>query len=147
MKKIAKINKLNEMQFGVAGGAGDPTLAGTQYNVQGSYPGYVYTVLGFNDNLQQKPNNPSNEYYIHPGSRVTGVGLNNPDKRYTGNVISINRNENGEIICLCILAEKTSKIVTIRADENLELKIPKDNEQKGGIHTISPTHLDLTKRK
>lgn len=146
MKKIAKPNKLNEMQFGVAGGAGDPTLAGTQYNVQGSYPGYVYSVLGFNDALQQKPNNPSNEYYIHPGSRVRGAGFNNPDKRYTGIVNRIVKNENGEIICLYIIAEKTSKMVTIRADENLELLINKDNDQRGGIHTISPTHLDLSNR-
>ena len=146
MKKIAKINKLNEMQFGVAGGAGDPTLAGTQYNVQGSYPGYVYTVLGFNDNLQQKPNNPSNDYYIHPGSRIRGVGFNNPNKKYTGIVNRIVKDENGEIICLYVIAEKTSKMVTVRADDNLELLINKDTDQKGGIHTISATHLDLLNR-
>ena len=93
--------------------------------------GYMY--------LLQKKNQPPHEYYIHPGCLVRGVGFNNPDKKYTGRVNRIVKNENGEIICLYILTEKNSTMVTIKADDNLELLIKKSDEQKG-IHTIAPSY-------
>lgn len=152
MKKIAKTTNLNESTFAMYNGAGDPTLTGTQHNVQGSFPGYVYSVLGFNDTLQQKKNKPSTEYYIHPGCTVSGVGFNNPNKRYTGLVNRIFKDESGNIICLYVQAfsvedlrkpnkepKSTSEIVTVRVDDNLELKISKSEEQKG-LHTTAPSY-------
>jgi hypothetical protein len=139
MKKIANITKLNENSFAVAGGMADTTFGNPSHMVQGSFPGYTYTVLGFNDSLQQKPNKLSHEYYIHPGCLVRGVGFNNPDRTYTGTVNRIVKNESGEIVCLYILTQKTSKMVTIRADENLELLIQKGTEQKG-LHTFGSEH-------
>lgn len=138
MKKIATTH-INENSFAVAGGAGDPTLASSSYMVQGTFPGYTYQILGFNDKLQQKPNKTSNEYYIHPGCLVRGVGFNNPNKTYTGRVNRIVKNEMGEVVCLYILSQKTSKMVTVRADGNLELLIQKSEDQKG-VHTPSPSY-------
>ena len=57
---------------------------------------------------------------------VRGVGYNNPDKHYTGKVYRIVKDIKGEIIALYILSSKTSKFVTIRADDNLELLLPKE---------------------
>ena len=152
MKKIAKSKNINEAHYAMAGGAGDPTLAGAQYNVQGSFPGYVYSVLGFTDALQQKATKQTAEYYIHPGCIVSGVGYNNPNKRYTGLLNRIFKDESGNIVCLYVQAfeiedltkpnekpKSTSQIVTVRVDDKLELKIPKSEEQKG-LHVTTPTY-------
>ena len=138
MKKISKTH-INENVFAMSGGSGDPTLSSTSYIVQGNFPGYTYQILGFNDILQQKPNKPSHEYYIHPGCMVRGAGFNNPDKRYTGKVNRIVKNSDGEVICLYILTTKNSKMVSIRADENLELLINKADDQNG-IEKFSPSY-------
>lgn len=138
MRKIKKRN-INEHTFAMAGGAGDPTLASSSYMVQGTFPGYTYQVLGFNDHLQQKPNKPSNEYYIHPGCRVSGVGVNNPDKTYTGIIKKIIKNEKGEVVCIEIQNEKTATSVTIQADNNLKLLIPNEKDQKG-VHVSAPSY-------
>jgi hypothetical protein len=145
MKKIANITQLNENYFAVAGGMADTTFGNPSHMVQGNFPGYTYTVLGFSDALQQKANNPSNEYYIHPGCLVRGVGFNNPDKTYTGTVNRIVKNESGEIICLYILTQKTSKMVTIRADENLELLIQKGTEQKGLHNFAAQQNMNISR--
>jgi hypothetical protein len=137
MKK--KSTEINENALAIAGGIGDPTLASTSHMVQGSFPGYTYQVLGFNDTLQQKPNKPSNEYYIHPGCLVRGVGVNNPKKKYTGRVNRIVKDEKGVVVCLYILSQKNCKMVTIQADDNLELLIHKEEDQKG-IYTSTPQY-------
>ena len=143
---MKKVSNINEGQLAVAGGMADTTFGAPSHMVQGSFPGYTYTVLGFSDALQQKVNEPSNEYYIHPGSMVRGVGFNNPNKKYTGTVNRIVKDESGQIVCLYILASKTAKMVTVKADENLELLINKGDEQKG-LHTISASHnLNIANR-
>jgi len=118
-------------------GGMDNTLGAASFMVQGSDTGYVYAIKSFNDSLQMKPTDYQEEYFIHPGSRVRGVGFNNPDKHYTGKVNRIVRDEDGEIVCLYILAETTAKLVSIRADENLELLIPEKMDQIG-IYKPSP---------
>ena len=145
MKKIADTTKLNENNIAITGGMADTGFANPSHMVQGSFPGYTYTVLGFNDSLQQKPNKPSHEYYIHPGCLVRGVGFNNPDKTYTGHVNRIVKNEAGEIVCLYILVTKTSKMVTIRADENLELLIQKAQEQKGKVTFGAERNMNISR--
>lgn len=144
MKKIST-TKVNESHFAVSGGMADTTFGQPSHMVQGSFPGYTYTVLGFNDSLQQKPNEPSNEYYIHPGCLVRGSGFNNPDKTYTGKVNRIVKNEAGEIICLYILTVKNSKMVTIRADENLELLIQKGTDQKGLHNFATQQNMNISR--
>lgn len=138
------MNNINEdLLAGTFGGGLDNTLSPASYNVQGSYPGYVYSILPFNDTLQQKTNKPSNEYYIHPGCTVRGVGFNNPDKTYTGIVNRIVKNEKGEVILLYIQAFKTSKFVSIRADENLELIIHKNDNQIGIMNPPANYSLNI----
>lgn len=105
----------------------DPTLGGVSYNVQGS-PGYVYTIMNLNHDLEQKPNEIDDNYYIYPGCMVRGVGVNNRDLHYTGVVNRIVKNSNGEIQYLYIRCPKTNKMVTILADENLELIIHGEKE-------------------
>lgn len=130
--------------FGLPGGY-DNTMSPASYMVQGPTPGYTYNMLAFNDTLQQPKNKLSGEYYIHPGCTVRGAGYNNPDKTYTGVVNRIVKNGKGEVVCLYIQAFKTAKLVAIRADDNLELLIPKSVNQYGG-HKLSPsTNLDIGK--
>ena len=102
-----KVNALNENSFGAFGGGADPTM-GASYNVQGRGPGYVYSILPFNNSLQQKVNDPGNDdYYIYPGCLVRGVGYNNPSLHYTGIVNRIVKDSNGEVRFLYV---KTLKI-------------------------------------
>ena len=118
----------------------DPTLGGVSYNVQGT-PGYVYRILNLNHDLEQKPNKESKDYYVYPGCMVRGVGVNNRDLHYTGVVNRIVKNSDGEIQYLYIRCPKTNKMVTILADDNLELilnnkePVPKDP----GFH-ITPSY-------
>lgn len=104
----------------------DPTLGGVSYTVQRN-PGYTYQILPLTHDLEQKPNKVHNEYYIYPGCRVRGVGLKHPELHFTGKVHRIVKDENGVIRFIYIQSEKTNKMVTILADENLELLIPRTN--------------------
>ena len=133
MAKIRKNGRRNLNESVIMGGWGgmDNTLGAATFTVHGRDSGYVYAIKSFNDSLQMKPTEQDEEYFIHPGSRVRGVGYNNPDRHYTGKVNRIVRAADGEIVCLYILAETTSKLVSIRADENLELLIPEKTEQIG----------------
>lgn len=130
--------------FGLPGGF-DNTLSPASYTVQGKQPGYVYQMHSFNDTLQQKPNRVEYEYYIHPGSTVRGRGFNHGDKTYTGIVNRIVKNEKGEVICLYIQSFKTAKLVAIRADENLELLLPKSVDQYGGYRLATSDNLDIAR--
>ena len=140
---------LSESFFGggMIGGGFDNTLSPASYNVQGPDPGYTYQMLAFNDTLQQKPNRPDYQYYIHPGSLVRGVGCNNPDKHYTGVVQSIIKDYSGNVICLRILSRKTSKIVSIKADDNLELLIPKTSMQTGNYLSAAQHNISITNKQ
>jgi len=142
--------KINENWFsgGYMGpGLGmDWTLSPASYTVQGSGTGYVYALRTFDDSLQQKPNEPSFEYYIHPGDMVEGVGYNNPDKIYRGRVYRIVKGPNGEIVYLYILSSKTSKFVSIRPDDNLTLLIPKTPDQSGMFYPASSQNVEITNR-
>ena len=117
-----KITAINENSSGAFGGGLDPTM-GASYNVQGRGPGYVYSILPFNDSLQQKANDPGNEYYIYPGCLVRGAGYNNPKLFYTGIVNRIVKDGNGEVKFIYIKTLKTNRFVSISADDNLELII------------------------
>ena len=117
-----KITAINENSFGAFGGIADPTM-GVSYNVQGRGPGYVYSILPFNNSLQQKTNDPGNEYYIYPGCLVRGAGYNNPKWFYTGIVNRIVKDSNGEVKFIYIKTLKTNRFVSISADDNLELII------------------------
>lgn len=123
-----KVRKINENMFagGMFGPGADFTLSPASFNVQGSSTGYYYAIRHFDDTLQQKQDYNPEEYYIYPGCMVRGVGYNNSDKHYTGKVYRIVKDIKGEIIALYILSSKTSKFVTIRADDNLELLLPKE---------------------
>ena len=111
---------------GMFGPGADFTLSPASFNVQGSSTGYYYAIRHFDDTLQQKQDYNPQEYYVYTGCMVRGVGYNNPDKHYTGKVYRIVKDIKGEIIALYILSSKTSKFVTIRADDNLELLLPKE---------------------
>ena len=143
MEKTEKINE-NWFSGGYLGpGLGmDWTMSPASYTVQGSNTGYVYSLRTFDDSLQQKTNKYKDEYYIYPGCMVRGVGYNNPDKHYTGKVYRIIKNGKGEIIGLYILSSKTSKFVSIRADENLELLLPKETDQYG-LFNPTPSEMNL----
>ena len=117
-----KITAINENSFGAFGGGLDPTM-GASYNVQGRGPGYVYSILPFNDSLQQKANDPGNEYYIYPGCLVRGAGYTNSKLFYTGIVNRIVKDGNGEVKFIYIKTLKTNRFVSISADDNLELII------------------------
>lgn len=147
MKKRRNLNEsLNENWFsgGYMGpGLGmDFALSPASYTVQGNGTGYVYKMMTFDDTLQQKPNKPSNDYYIYPGCMVRGTGYNNPDKHYTGTVYRIMKNGMGEVIGIYILCSKTSRFVSIRADENLELLLPTEPEP-GGVFNPIPSEMSL----
>lgn len=146
MKKRRSINEalIAGAMFGLPGGY-DNTMSPASYMVQGPHPGYTYNMLAFNDTLQQPKNKPSNEYYIHPGCSVRGVGFNNPDKKYTGVVNRIVKNGKSEVVCLYIQTFKTAKIVAIRADDNLELLLPKNVAQYGGYKLSPSNDLDIGK--
>jgi hypothetical protein len=128
--------------FGLPGGF-DNTLSPASYTVQGKQPGYVYHMMTFNDTLQQPINKTNNEYYIHPGSTVRGRGYNHGDKTYTGVVNRIVKNEKGEVVCLYVQSFKTSKIVAVRVDDNLELLLPKNVDQYGGYHIAASDNLAI----
>lgn len=150
MEKKNKRRSINESTlisggYGAVGGGFDNTLSPASYNVQGRSPGYVYQVLPFTDELQQKPNPVCHEYYIHPGCTVRGVGFNNPDKHYTGLVNRIVKDTNGKVVCLYIQSFKTSKLVAVRADDNLELLIPKSVDQMGRYHMAASDNIDIAK--
>lgn len=144
MKKITTHNKLNESVFGLAGGGVDNTVGGASYMVQGKGPGYVYSILPFNDTLQQKTNKPCDDYYIYPGCKVRGVGVNNPDKHYTGIVNRIVKDSDGAIRFIYIKTLKTNRFVTIAADDNLELLLNTPKVDSTGTkfpeRPFSPSH-------
>lgn len=146
MEKRRNINEalVAGAMFGLPGGY-DNTMSPASYMVQGPFPGYTYNMLAFNDTLQQKKNKPSNEYYIHPGCTVRGVGFNNPNKTYTGVVNRIVKNGKSEVICLYIQTFKNAKIVAIRPDDNLELLIPKGVAQYGGYRLSPSSNLDISR--
>ena len=146
LKKRRSINESTLISGGygfVGGGGYDNTLSPASYNVQGKQPGYIYSILPMTDTLQQKPNKIEHQYYIHPGCTVRGVGFNNGDKHYTGVVNRIVKNEKGEVVCLYIQSLKTAKLVAIRADDNLELLIPKGLDQYGGYRLATSDNLDI----
>ena len=147
MERKRTRRRLNEDWFsgGTMFGPGlqDFTMGPATYTVQGSATGYVYSMKSFDDVLQQKPNRPSDEYYIYPGCRVRGVGYNNPKLHYTGKVYRILKNANGEVIGLYILCEKTSKIVSIKADDNLTLLLPKTPDPLGVYTMQTSSNMDL----
>ena len=123
MKRCMKYTRLNE---GL-----DPTLGMASYTVQGKGPGYVYSVHPLYHGLEQTKNEVDDTYYIHVGSIVRGTGHNNPSKHYTGQVIRIVKNENGEIVFLYIKTTKNNKMVTIDVNDELELILhdkPVDNQ-------------------
>lgn len=118
----------------------DPTLGGVSYDVQGT-PGYVYKIMDLNHDLEQKPNEIDDNYYIYPGCMVRGVGVNNRNLHYTGVVNRIVKNSNGEIQYLYIRCPKTNKMVTILADENLELIIHDEKEyHNDSSYQITPSY-------
>lgn len=122
----------------------DPTLGGVSYDVQGT-PGYVYKIMDLNHDLEQKPNEIDDNYYIYPGCMVRGVGVNNRNLHYTGVVNRIVKNSNGEIQYLYIRCPKTNKMVTILADENLELIIHDEKEyHNDSSYQITPSY-DINK--
>jgi hypothetical protein len=53
------------------------------------------------------------------------------------------KNEKGEVVCLYIQSLKTAKLVAIRADDNLELLIPKGLDQYGGYRLAASDNLDI----
>lgn len=118
---MKKVKILKESTFGMYGGGLDNTASAASYTVQGKTPGYVYSILPFNDSLQQKTNEVTNDYYIYPGCTVRGVGVNNPDKHYTGIVNRIVKDSNGAIRFIYIKTLKTNRYVTILANDELEL--------------------------
>lgn len=124
-------NRLNEIA--------DPTLGGVSYTVQKN-PGYTYQILSLNHDLEQKTNKVDNKYYIHPGCRVRGVGLNNPNLHYTGRVHRIVKNGDGSIKYIYIQSEKTNKMVTILADDNLELLIGHGAPPLGTQQTVQASY-------
>ena len=136
------VRRVNESYFGVMGGGADNTLGPTSYSVQGKGPGYVYSILPFNNDLQQKCNIPTNDYYIYPGCKVRGTGYNNPDKYYTGIVNRIVKDSSGHIKFIYIKTIKTNRFVTINADDNLELILntPKIDNSKFKNHNFSPSY-------
>lgn len=143
-RKIINESTLISGGYGFVGGGGyDNTLSPASYNVQGRQPGYVYSILPMTDTLQQKPNKIEHEYYIHPGCTVRGVGYNNSDKHYTGIVNRIVKDEQGRVVCLYIQSFKTAKLVSIRADENLELILPTNVDQYGGYKLATSNNLDI----
>lgn len=127
-----KSNRLNEIA--------DPTLGGISSLVQKN-PGYVYKVMPLTHNLEQKTNQYTEERYIHPGCRVRGVGYNNPKLHFTGRIQRIVKNSNGEIEYILILVEKTSKIIKIRADENLELLINRGDPPSNPPTIMNPSYI------
>jgi len=137
--------KLNENWF--AGGnmtspGMDWGLSPASYMVQGGWTGYSYAIHPLDDTLQQKPNEYPNEYYIHPGCSVSGVGINNPDKHYSGKVYRILKDGDGAIVGLYILTFKNSRFVSIRADENLVLLIPKGPDEPENFVPISSNNIE-----
>ena len=146
MKKRRNLNEalVAGAMYGLPGGY-DNTMSPASYMVQGPFPGYTYNMLAFNDTLQQKTNKLKDEYYIHPGCKVRGVGFNNPDRTYTGTVQRIVKNGKSEVICLYIMTVKNARIVAIRADDNLELLLPKESGQYGGYKLTPSTNLDISK--
>ena len=142
---MRKRRKLNENWF--AGGnmsspGMDWGMSPATYMVQGGQTGYTYAIRGLDDTLQQKPNTPPREYYIHPGCSVSGVGINNPDKKYSGKVYRILKDVDGSIIGLYILSFKTSKFVSIRADEYLTLLIAKAPDEVDRFSPIASHNVD-----
>ncbi len=131
--KCTKLEALNEMA--------DPTIGGVSYTVQGT-PGYIYAILPLSHNLEQRLTPQDDSYYIYPGCTVTGVGANNPDKHFTGQVVRIVKNGNGEVQFLYIKTQKTNRLVTIRADKNLKLMtFTKPTEQRTPPTVFTPSKM------
>lgn len=120
--KINYLNSTDDVNEGAIPfmGGMDPTMGVTQFNVQGNSLGPIYQILPMTRDLEQKPNEIDNRMYVHPGTLVRGVGINNPDRHFTGRVARIIKNGDGSIACLYILTERTRKFVTISPD-NLEI--------------------------
>ena len=132
--------KLNEEAMLFSGGGFDNTMSPASYNVQGSFPGYVYQILPLNNDLQQKVEHKPEEYYIHPGCLVRGKGFNNPDNTYTGYVNRIVKDSQGAVVCLYIKTVKNNRMVSVRADDDLILLIQKKEENQ----TPPEMKLDLS---
>lgn len=121
LRKKKETPAMNENALaGSTFGGYDPTLGAASYNVQGPSPGYIYSVKGLNNTLQQKANTLSNDYYIYPGCTVRGYGVHNPEKRYTGQVYRIVKDGDGAIKFVYIKTIKTNRFVPIKV-EGLEL--------------------------
>lgn len=138
------MRRIDESYMGMNSfGAADAMMGPASYTVQGRNPGYSYNILPLSTDLQQKANDPDNSYYIYPGCTVRGVGINNKNKHYTGQVYRICKNSNGEIEYIYIRTFKTNKFVTIAADNNLELitrtDTNKENDEKGKF-VITPSY-------
>ena len=130
--------------LGMVGGGFDNTVSPASFNVQGKQPGYIYSIHDLNDTLQQPKNPTPREYYIYPGCTVRGRGYNYGDKTYTGVVNRIVKNGKGEVVCLYIQSLKTAKLVTIRADENLELILPKTPYQYTTHRVATEENIDIS---
>lgn len=134
---MKKTNPVNESTFGMYGGGLDNTASAATYTVQGRNPGYTYSILPFNNSLQQKVNKLTNDYYIYPGCMVRGVGVNNPDKHYTGIVNRIVKDSNGEIRFIYIKTVKTNRFVTILANDELELILHQSTQDNSKYNKYS----------
>lgn len=144
-KNFITEEQINEGFPGISGGGFNPTFAAS-YGVQGSNDTYSYQIFAFNDTLQQKPNENDNRYYIGPNSLVRGVGYSNPDYHYTGRVVCICKNENGEIVAIKIRTNKTNRMAYIRPDENLELIINKPQPTDTEFVMIPSYNMDVNKK-
>ena len=56
------------------------------------------------------------------------------------------KNEKGEVVCLYVQSFKTAKLVAVRADENLELILPKGLDQYGGHRLATSDNLDIQRK-
>lgn len=139
MRKIDK--KINENMNSMGFGAADAMMAPVSYTVQGRHPGYSYNILPLSTDLQQEANETDNSSYIYPGCTVRGVGINNKDKHYTGQVYRICKDGDGKIMYIYIRTFKTNKFVTIAADENLELITRTEpNKNEYDKFTMTPSY-------
>ena len=109
--KVKKSKAVNE--------AMDATM-GVSNMVQGNGYGYVYRILPFNKNLEQKVNQVTDDYYIYPGCMVTGKGYFDESKKYTGLVMSVRKNANGEVQVVYVKTTRTNRMVALSPD-GLEL--------------------------
>lgn len=88
--------------------------------------------------LEQKPNELSNDYYVQVGSRVRGKAYNDTGKTYTGRVLQFIRNADGSIEGIDILTDKMKRRITLAVD-GLTLLIVKPTESKPA-YVITPDY-------